>query len=646
MDKIKVQQSQDICLKQIIKTIKKGNNPDQYQDYYLDQGVLLYKQTDTTQIRKWRPTLCLPQSQAVQLVHLTHVNFCNGHPTSRKLTQMIKQKYHIIGLQRLAKQEIQNCFSCSYNKLSNLGRRPIFPRRHTFFPRECFFCDICSLDEANQVKFIIFSDLATMFTFGYILPKDPENMSSEIMNYVKNFLYPTVGRTAIITDNDNNLDNFASRCFYKILGLDKSVLAARLPQANHTERIHRTLLTMLRCNFSYSKLPDAATIEDLFALMVYSFNQSADVITGLSPYQKFYSDTNSKTATNHFLNFDFVHGYFPNDARRLAKSQHLLMEFLYQKKLIQKKEYIDNFGKSKYYNEVNPYKVGDLVMLKRVLDHAKPYHKIRERYLGPYHVTALDGTSCILSAFSKDDLKSELLKPSKYRGDSIPGLRQIRVPAEYLSLDTSKNLMTQDCTHLKRFTPMFFDPTLCKKLVNLNIEGLVNKQKNDKSLHRFNQTLDVSYSENDDLILTGTEDKNTSEFLSNFPDSEDNLIVVDEEVVEHTIITDNDQRHPTSSSNLRKLKNMGKEPINTDLFVKLTCQDSMINLHEVKADEKEPYYMITLSRSQKITKPVGSCKKPTRLEKPVMSSDMTNPVKNPQNIILENYKNKLRPRKP
>ena len=56
-----------------------------------------------------------------------------------------------------------------------------------------------------------------------------------------------------------------------------------------------------------------------------------------------------------------------------------------------------NFEGSKYEG-LNPFKVGDLVMLRRNNDDRDPLRKLRPRFTGPYTVAQIDGLMLALAA--------------------------------------------------------------------------------------------------------------------------------------------------------------------------------------------------------------------------------------------------------
>jgi hypothetical protein len=234
----------------------------------------------------------------------------------------------------------------------------------------------------------------------------------------------------------------------------------------------------------------------------------------LTPLQKFFFKSHPTLEIAGILSFDFSEEHFPQRAEQLLKAEELVLQFLQKLNCKADIKYHDDNLSTKYPENVNPYHLGNTVLLRSNVSPTNQYHKAYPRYKGPYVVVKTDGVTCFLASLKTKYLDSQVLYPVKGNSKALPSRKLISCPYSYLNLADNKHIDKQDMHYINRFTPLlFFSSNLPCQLLSIMIENLKSKSSLEKSLASLkNASLIKDPIEGDILLSNNTDLDNDSEF--------------------------------------------------------------------------------------------------------------------------------------
>ena len=299
--------------------------------FCIKDGILLEKKKDEIGNDHW--VIVVPAALAPGLLHDMHASIYGfGHPSAEKLQKIATQKFSIQNLRSLCTQIVNNCSSCLMfkcnTKLPRIEGQIIKPRG----ANQVVHLDFVTMQniETNYThpeygQILVMVDAFTLYSVA--IPCKAHLTAAEtfqifLLHWVAPFGPPKKG---ILCDNAKQFCCELTNLCTNLIGIRLLYIAPHKHSGNLAERIHRTLLTNIRCaknnlNFAPSNWPI------LLALAVHSHNNSKQVRTGMSPIYAFLG-REAHFQINNFVHLDIVDSFdeFP---KNLAKAQEHLSRLM------------------------------------------------------------------------------------------------------------------------------------------------------------------------------------------------------------------------------------------------------------------------------------------------------------------------------
>ena len=470
LQKLASQQAADPRLIGIIRSLKKEGKGTVLENYFLEGGILCYQNPPTTSGNgRGKKVIVVPELAARSLAIQIHNAEINAHPRKSRMRAIMKNRYKIIGLERIIEDTINNCTACPYIKPSSMGKRPTFTTRSPKSLSTILYCDILQIMGKNY-KVLLYVHATSQLTF--CLHIDPsKDLKTQIWDHYYNCIFPLIGPCFLISDNEPLLMSGIAPYKYHTLGSRLRTCIPNLPSGNITERLNRQLLEFFRSKVVSSDMSNE-DIKSIVNLWIYSHNFSISTADGLSPIEKFSISRHEALQFAGLSNYEFFSEDADKDAGRLLENQQRILQHLRNRAEFRKKKGYERLADSKYAS-ANPYEVGQLVMLKSN-EGRDDMRKLRPTYSGPYLIVSIDGTMLVLAAFRKDHLRQELRKTSYKAGKNLPLFKHISVNCNEVMLCNSSHLRKADCSFGKSFPPlMFWYDDVPNQIARQNITNLV-----------------------------------------------------------------------------------------------------------------------------------------------------------------------------
>ena len=457
LDEVRRLQEEDKKIGAILGQMRKKK---QLPGYVMRQNLLMRKHREENHgvTREWEQ-LCIPAAIAPQLLFDLHNDRSLAHPARMKMMKMASSKFHIDRLKPLCNNLIANCQKCQRMKCRTRGQRPLLRKIKADRPNFIWSVDICQVEdkirrkEDTNGKFIAWTDVFSGFTIAHSIPDDytSEDVLKSYMNRIVQCYGPSYG---IISDNDMAMDATIHRQLCSLYGVRKMVISDHSAKSNLVERVNRAILTGLRMNVVHELNCEDVTWEDMLDEVILAWNSSRNA-TGYSPQYLFTGIENNPALGPH-VNLAFVNENYRGFVKRRAQAQRLchtaVRNFREQQRT---KEDIKREEKLAHSNTPT-FETGQLVLRRARPNKTTPFHKLRERWTGPFVVRRTSRSAAWLSPFLKEDIVKDMFKPDNRRGEPVPLFSTIKCPAEELTADLSKKMRKIDVDDLKIYNKLSF----------------------------------------------------------------------------------------------------------------------------------------------------------------------------------------------
>lgn len=424
--RLKKMQRMDPYILNILKQVT--NNEEQWEERYcIKDGILLQRILTEVHNKIW--VIVLPSQLGPSILHDLHSSIYGfGHPSAAKLAKIAAQKFSIRNLHFLCAQTVNNCVSCLMFKCNTKLPREegeVIKPRGANHVVHMDFVTIQNIESEYTNKdysqALVFVDSFTMYTIAIPCKSDltaAETFQLFLLHWVSPFGPPKKG---ILCDNAKQFCCELTNLCTNLLRIRLLYISPHKHAGNLAERIHRTLLTNIRCakntlNFSPSNWPI------LLALSVHAHNNAKQVRTNMSPIFAFLG-RESHFQLNNFLSLEIIDSFdeFP-------KNLALAQEYLSRKMDIKTNKKMEDFLSNNPATNArrlaeNAFPPRTLVYMKKNVMATDPLHKLRERFEGPYIVYREYPTRCMVKPWKNEDIQKDT-PITHILGHGRPQLRQ------------------------------------------------------------------------------------------------------------------------------------------------------------------------------------------------------------------------------
>ncbi|TLY48823.1 MAG: DDE-type integrase/transposase/recombinase [Gammaproteobacteria bacterium] len=374
---LEMEQNYDPHIRQIKLAI---TNPDMSTNKYIrlarryeiEDGLLYYKIFDG---RQNNYLLEIPRKLVPEILAIYHDDkFVGGHMSNYKTTKKIQAHYHWDNLTKDVLQYTKSCDICQRRRLPT--KKPyglLQPNIGTIAPFRNITVDtVGPISQSRGYKYIlVITDNCTRYAVAY-------NMRTAnavtIVNKLIQVAYRFGNPSLISTDCGTEFNNQLVKEYTRVMGIRHN----RAPAFSHhcvgqSERFNQVLIRILG---SFT-IDHPNTWSDYTSAATFCYNTSVNSTLKLSP-------------------FYLLHGYNPSMNEFQCHSSNLHVDILNQLKILNEvraqvpKILEAAMAKQKIYYDRKRTDVtftpGDLVLLKREVDHTKSYSKLQAKFIGPFPV--------------------------------------------------------------------------------------------------------------------------------------------------------------------------------------------------------------------------------------------------------------------
>ncbi|TLY45891.1 MAG: DDE-type integrase/transposase/recombinase, partial [Gammaproteobacteria bacterium] len=368
---LKDHQMQDKEIQEIVESVK---NKTAKENYYIRNGILMYKSNDQCKGRIYLPKALVPM-----LFHYNHNSLIAGHLGQRRTVAKVCEKFYRPSLVTEIKDLVRKCELCKLAKPPQKYYHGPLVSNHAQRIYERVYVDLMGpltrSRQGYQYILIVMDDLSK---FTFLIPLRNGTAASvieKLQNVVfQNFSLPKT----LICDNGGAFKSIELQNFLFRLGIECRKILPFSPKSNRAERMLRNLKQQLKIYF-HDKQEDWS--KDLWYLQM-SLNSSKCESTGFAAHNLLFNYPFHCTLSNLWSLEDIMY----KKISRKEMNDRIQIAINNQKMSVNK-----NRERAMYSNEYSnhPFKVGSIVYLKRnVISNKgkKIQAKMSLRYTGPFKI--------------------------------------------------------------------------------------------------------------------------------------------------------------------------------------------------------------------------------------------------------------------
>lgn len=343
------------------------------RNYILQDGILYYNHFDG---KKTQRLLAIPSSQVNEILKLFHESSSIGaHFSAFKTLRKIKTRYHFPDMAKLTENYCKTCESCQLRKpktYKNFGL--LQPKLPSTVPGQYLTLDfIGPLQQSLGYNYILaVTDSATRYCFTKLCRNaDAKTVAAKLLEICYTVSFPL----CITHDRGTHFQNALMKEFTAALGIGQHPAPAYMAQCQGiVERFNQVLVQAI----SHYVTEKPNTWAKYVAPATFCYNTSVNVSTGYMPYYLMYGITPTFPSEYIYTSDKIDH----NALESIKILNHVRKEIpKILEKAQQKQKYY--FDRNKQHLELS---IGDEVLIERVIDRTKPYHKWANKFEGPYSV--------------------------------------------------------------------------------------------------------------------------------------------------------------------------------------------------------------------------------------------------------------------
>ena len=352
---------------------------------------VLYKKNPKDTGRRY--LLCLPKNKTLAVMKRMHDHPESGHTGRDKMLTMLRDRFWWPRQASEVRDYVRTCDHCQRHAAVTTSREGMLhpvpvPRRP---------CQQWGLDFKGPLKGPYkFWLIAVDYTTKWVEGRPVKGATGEgVLSFLQEQIIWRHGYPArIITDNGSAFVSIKLEMQLRAWGIEQSRISPTHAQSNGlVERMNRTLKERMSPYLE----GEAANWHQHFDEAVWGVNHTVQSSTGFSPFALLYG-------REPVLRLDLAFNWPEERLWRYQASRHRatqIRKLAFEKckeAQVKYKEYYDRFRK-----EPTVYKVGDLVLLKRLLKRVGHTWTFTENWLGPLRVREVSSHDSYLLATLKKD---------------------------------------------------------------------------------------------------------------------------------------------------------------------------------------------------------------------------------------------------
>lgn len=259
-------------------------NPEQVPDYRMEKNQIYRLIPDPANYSNENPAnawkLCVPENLRSRVLTENHDAVTAGHLGIAKTISRVSRFYYWPGMYRDISRYVRRCDICQRYKVSQQKKAGEMHFTPVSQPWEIVTSDFMGpfpRSSKGNTMLLVFHDKLTKWT--ELIPLHAATTPALINAFRKNVLSRFGWPQTIITDNGKQYTSKAFQEFLRTYGIRQRFNAPYTPQTNPTERVNRTIKTMIA---QYLHNKHQQWDENLPELM-FALNTARQESTGFSP---------------------------------------------------------------------------------------------------------------------------------------------------------------------------------------------------------------------------------------------------------------------------------------------------------------------------------------------------------------------------
>lgn len=260
------------------------NSPHRYRDYKIVNGNLyVYRENNAhnniiQDLNGWK--LVVPEHKIKTVLYESHNEPSAGHQGIERTFSRIKTRYYWPGMYRDTRKYVRECHTCQTTKYNQSRKIGLMGTREVTKPNEIIAADLMGSfpRSKNGMEYLlIFEDLFTR----YAICQPLRSKSSELIKIaIDKELCARLGTPKkLVTDNGKEFVAENVESFLKESGIEHELTPVYHAQANPTERVNKTIKTMIRAFVS----DNHKEWDKYIPQIQFAYNTSVNATTGVTP---------------------------------------------------------------------------------------------------------------------------------------------------------------------------------------------------------------------------------------------------------------------------------------------------------------------------------------------------------------------------
>lgn len=322
----------------------------------------------------------VPDSMKIEIMREMHDNVSTaGHRGIATTTRLIREIFFWPKLAEDVKEFVINCVACQRRKSPKIGKQGFMIPSSTTNVWERIACDLVGpmTESKNGNKYIlVVTDIFSKFSLAFPLKETSAETIAEIL--IDRIFSPFGIPKELLTDNGTNFKGKVMKKLCETYGISKLFTAPYRPQTDgQCERTNQVFVNTLAMTVD----DNCDNWDELLPRVSQSYNAIVHSSTGFSPYEMIFGrKPRSPVQMALGVSADDQPADVPPEER--LETIHKTAKKRLEKEHARQKE---NYDKNAH--DPIPYRVGDIVMIKKEDHRASKSNKLDHRWTGPFEIT-------------------------------------------------------------------------------------------------------------------------------------------------------------------------------------------------------------------------------------------------------------------
>lgn len=252
--------------------------------WYLKRNSLMIRETDGVLVRSYKDNIliCVPKKLRKSIISLMHDTVEGGHYGVQKTLDKIKLRFYWPRSRYDVEEYCRNCQICQISKPSIKRTKADIVSIGTGFPGQRLGIDIVEFPKSKSGFRYALTMIDYFTRYAEVIPICDTKATTIAKTIFAEWICRYGAPHTIHSDQGKNVDgNMVINSLCKLFDIDKTRTTPYRPQCNGaTERIHRTLTTILKCFLSAQEQWD-----ELLPACLMAYRCSINVSTQYSPFE-------------------------------------------------------------------------------------------------------------------------------------------------------------------------------------------------------------------------------------------------------------------------------------------------------------------------------------------------------------------------